>query len=166
MAIKFGAKQLKNPTPPFLKVIFKSYAFLAGLWALFAPGLTHLPVETLALINQILLMSTPVMGYIITFFGLDYDMNGGGQTSQMQFQPNTAFQVRSYLDIDQASGKNCYELADLYPEVYALINDDNGNPNLCVYSTAPVQKTFIDHITNTPYVLTTVDFVGGRPVGR
>lgn len=74
MAIKFGAKQLKNPTPPFLKVIFKTFAFLAGLWALIAPEFAHLPAETLALINKILLMSTPVMGWIISYFGLDYDL--------------------------------------------------------------------------------------------
>ena len=165
MAIKFGAKQLKNPTPKFLKTIFRGYTFLAGLWAIFGQGLFHLPEDITALINKILLTGVPVIQYTIKFFGLDYDLNEQ-QSSLNQFQPNKAFQVKNYLDVEMVTGKTCYELANLYPDIYALINDDNGNPNFCIYSTVPLQYTFIDHTNQQSYAIPTVDFVGGRPVGR
>lgn len=166
MAIKFGAKQLKNPTPQFLKYIFRGYTFLAGLWAIFGQGLFHLPEDVTALINKLLLTGVPVIQYTIKFFGLDYDLESGSTAQRPNAQPNTAFQVKNYLDKEASSGLTCYQLVEMFPEDYVLIEDDNGNPNLCTFSPVPLYKVFLDHQTQDPYTRGTVEFVGGRPVGR
>lgn len=73
--IKAGLGQIKNPTPKFLKYIFRTYTFLAGLWAIFSPAITHLPAETIAEVNKWVLIGVPVIHFTIKFFGLDYEMD-------------------------------------------------------------------------------------------
>ncbi len=70
--VKVGVEQLQNPTPKALKYIFRAYTFLAGLWAILAPQITHIPADTMAEVNKWLLAGVPVIHYTIKFFGLDY----------------------------------------------------------------------------------------------
>lgn len=70
--VKVGLNQVSNPTPLFLKYIFRIYTFLAGLWAIFAPMLTQIPEDQMAEINKWVLIGVPIIHYTIKFFGLDY----------------------------------------------------------------------------------------------
>ena len=70
--VKFGVAQIKNPTPLFLKYIFRAVSFFSGLWALLAPAMTHITPETLADINKWLLIGNTIIHYAIKFFGWDW----------------------------------------------------------------------------------------------
>lgn len=70
--LKFGINQLKNPTPKAATYIFRTYSFLAGLWAIIAPSLDILPMEIISTIDHYLLIGVPVIQFTIKFFGWDY----------------------------------------------------------------------------------------------
>lgn len=70
--VKFGADQIKNPTPVALKYVFRAYTFLVGLWAIVAPSFDWIPPSLVDDINKYLLIGVPVMHYSIKFFGWDY----------------------------------------------------------------------------------------------
>jgi hypothetical protein len=73
--VKVGVDQLNNPTPIWIKYIFRTYTFLAGLWAIISPSITNIDEHTLAEINKWLLAGVPVIHYTIKFFGWDYKAN-------------------------------------------------------------------------------------------
>mgnify|MGYP001127567108 CR=1 FL=1 len=72
--VTFGVASMKKPTPPALKIIFKTIVFLAALWAFLNPQLGV--AEALAnTINKWTLIGLGLVRFIIQFFGLDYDVD-------------------------------------------------------------------------------------------
>lgn len=74
--VKFGLGQINNPTPTLAKNIFRTYSFLAGLFALLAPSLSEIPEETMGDITRWLLIGGTVIHFTIKFFGWDYEYTG------------------------------------------------------------------------------------------
>lgn len=70
--VVFGMDAIAKPTPLWMKYIFRGFAFLSGVWVLLPQNLKHLPPETLASINEWIIVSNTVMLYAIKFFGWDY----------------------------------------------------------------------------------------------
>lgn len=73
--VTIGVDQLNNPTPLWIKYIFRTYTFIAGLWAIISPSITNIDAETLSEINKWLLVGVPIIHYSIKFFGWDYKHN-------------------------------------------------------------------------------------------
>lgn len=73
--VQVGIAQLSNPTPIWIKYIFRTYTFLSGLWAILAPQITNIDEHTMAEINKWLLIGVPIMHYAIKFWGWDYKTN-------------------------------------------------------------------------------------------
>lgn len=71
--IKFGAAQLSNPTPGIAKIVFRIILYLSGLWAVVSPLATQIPAETLADINQWLLIGNAAINITIKFWGWDFE---------------------------------------------------------------------------------------------
>lgn len=70
--VKFGSKQLKNPTPVWAKNIFRTVFFAGVLWAFLGPTFTEIPEHVLSSINAWILRGTGIVRITIMFFGLDY----------------------------------------------------------------------------------------------
>lgn len=70
--VAFGVQQLLNPTPTFVRVIFRVILYLAAVWAIAAPVLTEIPETTLAMINKYLLLAVAIVNVTIKFFGYDF----------------------------------------------------------------------------------------------
>jgi hypothetical protein len=70
--VSFGTDQLNNPTPVFIKNIFRLVLYLSALWAVIAPSITELDAGTLAMINKYLLLGVAVVNITIKFFGYDF----------------------------------------------------------------------------------------------
>lgn len=71
-SVTFGTDQLNNPTPVFIKNIFRAVLYVSALWAVIAPGITELDAGTLATINKYLLLGVAVVNVTIKFFGYDF----------------------------------------------------------------------------------------------
>ena len=70
--VAFGTDQLTNPTPVFIKNIFRAVLYLSALWAVISPSVTEIPADTLAVINKYLLLGNAVINVTIKFFGYDF----------------------------------------------------------------------------------------------
>ena len=70
--IKFGMKSLQQPTPQWMKNVFKTILYLTGLWALLAPMLTNIPENTSAEVNKWCLISLSILRFTIAFFRYDF----------------------------------------------------------------------------------------------
>lgn len=80
--VKFGVGQLSNPTPVFVKNIFRAFALISGIWAILPPDMLHLAPTTLAEVNKWIIISNPLILFITKFFGWDYTPTYGN------FDPN------------------------------------------------------------------------------
>lgn len=70
--ITFGRQHFKSPTPPVLRIVFKSIVFLAGLWALIG-GMVGVSEVLQAAINKWALIGMAIVRFTIQFFGFDFD---------------------------------------------------------------------------------------------
>jgi len=72
--LNVGTSSISKPTPLFLKYIFRTYTFLAGVWAIAAPALTEIPEKYIALIDKWIIIGAAVIHFGIKFFSFDYKM--------------------------------------------------------------------------------------------
>lgn len=70
--LKVGVDQLNNPTPMWLKYIFRTVLYLSALWTLIAPMLTDLSEIQLAEITKWLFIANTAINVAIKFFGWDF----------------------------------------------------------------------------------------------
>lgn len=72
MVVKFGIKQLSNPTPVIAKTIFRTVSFLVGIWALVQHLNLGLSKDVVHNINEWAIAIVPIMHFTIKFWGWDY----------------------------------------------------------------------------------------------
>ena len=80
---------------------------------------------------------------------------------------NTAYQIRSYNDIEQISGLSIVAFCAANPQ-YTMQDGTDNLPNLCIATGGgqPVMNFFDVANNNEPYGCDPVEYVGTRPPGR
>lgn len=73
--LKFGRQHYTSPTPPVLRILFKSIVFAAGLWAVIQ-GMLDVPEHITNAINKWTLIGMAVVRFTIQFFGFDFNPDG------------------------------------------------------------------------------------------
>lgn len=73
--LKFGVAQLNNETPAFMKYIFRTIAFISGVWALLPQDLLCLDDHHYARANKWILLANTLLLFAIKFFGWDEKNN-------------------------------------------------------------------------------------------
>lgn len=70
--IKFGVNSLSEPTPKFMKMIFRAVSFIVGIWALVQHMNLGLPEHSIKVANEWAIAVVPLMHFTIKFFRWDY----------------------------------------------------------------------------------------------
>lgn len=70
--VKIGIQQIANPTPSWMKNIFRAIAFLSGVWALLPQDLIGCDDNLYGQVNRWIIVGNTVILFAIKFFGWDY----------------------------------------------------------------------------------------------
>lgn len=68
--LKFGVSQLRNETPQWMSNVANGIIFLTMVWGLVSMGLTSIPPEIKASINEWVLVTSGIIKLATKFFGL------------------------------------------------------------------------------------------------
>lgn len=70
--LKFGVGSITEPTPKFMKTIFRAVSLIVGIWALIQHMDLGLTDETIDKANEWAVAIVPVIHFVIKFFRWDY----------------------------------------------------------------------------------------------